>query len=846
MKKSLKQAVIKGVVALLFTQAGQAFAATEGIEFSIRWDGTNSLYKVYMRPISTPSPDVSTTAQVTVRVPHAEIPDRFVVSSITPKHTGVIWANNSKVYAPTENPNYDYLSFTANISDSRTFKWEAGVEQEVFSFANTGKCLGPVTLIVNKTDPFDIEKNSSGTNPGNEFSNLSWAADSSTLSAYVGNYGTAADCTGGAAVNTAPKAVDDSATVVSGSAVTIDVLANDTDAESDTLSLQSALDGDFGSVLVQGGKLVYTADTNYTGPDTFTYVVSDGKGNTTTGKVTVTITAKPSSTDTDGDGLSNTEEQALGTDPAVADTDLDGVPDKTEVGTDITKPLDTDGDGKINALDEDDDGDGIPTKGEDKNLDADKNPATQPTDTDSDTIPNYLDADDDGDGKPTKSEDNNTDGDGNPQTNPRDTDGDGIPDPIDANDSSAANTAPKAVADSATVVAGASVTIDVLTNDTDAEGNSLTLLSAVDGIQGTVSIQANKVIYTAKTGYTGTDTFTYVVTDSKGGNTTGTVTVTVTSNAAGTDTDGDGLTDAQEKTLGTSITLVDTDLDGIPDKVEVGTDVTKPVDTDADSKINALDADDDGDGVPTKSEDKNLDLDKNPATQPTDTDGDGKADYLDTDDDGDGKLTKAEDDNKDADGNPQTSPLDTDGDLIPDYLDANDASNPNADDDGDGLTNIQEGKLGTNPSKADTDGDSVPDNKEVGTDVTKPADSDGDGVINALDVDDDNDGVLTTYENYKTAGVLNTDTDKDGTPDYLDVDDDGDGVMTSKEVADANKDGNPADAVDTDSNGVPDYLDQRLTAISTQVSVPTLSQWSQMLLTLLLGMFAFRRFTKKS
>ena len=146
----------------------------------------------------------------------------------------------------------------------------------------------------------------------------------------------------------------------------------------------------------------------------------------------------------------------------------------------------------------------------------------------------------------------------------------------------------------------------------------------------------------------------------------------------------------------------------------------------------------------------------------------------------------------------------------------------------------------------DTDGDSVPDDKEVGTDATKPADSDGDGVINALDVDDDNDGVLTTYENYKTAGVLNTDTDKDGIPDYLDVDDDNDGVMTSKEVADANKDGNPTDAVDTDSNGVPDYLDQRLTAISTQVSVPTLSQWSQMLLTLLLGMFAFRRFTKKS
>lgn len=843
MKKSLKQAVLRGIALLLVTQTGYVLAApTEGVEYSIRWDTANSVYRVYVRPIATPTPDLTMSAQITIRVPHAAAPDQFTIpkSSITSAHTNVSWSYTSTAPAPPENPNFDYFSFTPVISNQQAFGWQAGIEQEVFNFKNTGKCLGAVTIINNDTDP--LVGGVSNLNVGNEFSNLVWAAGND----YVGNYGTAADCTGGAAVNTAPKAVDDSATVVSGSAVTLDVLANDTDAESDTLSIQSAADGDFGSVVIQGGKLVYTADTNYTGSDTFTYVVSDGKGGTTTGNVTVTITAQSSSTDTDGDGLSNTEEQALGTDPAVADTDLDGVPDKTEVGADLTKPLDTDGDGKINALDADDDGDGIPTKGEDKNLDADKNPATQPTDTDSDTIPNYLDADDDGDGKPTKSEDNNTDGDGNPQTNPRDTDGDGIPDPIDANDSSAANTAPKAVADSATVVAGASVTIDVLANDTDAEGNSLTVLSAVDGSQGTVSIQANKLIYTAKTGYTGTDTFTYVVTDSKGGNTTGTVTVTVTSNAAGTDTDGDGLSDAQEKTLGTSITLVDTDLDGIPDKVEVGTDVTKPVDTDADSKINALDADDDGDGVPTKSEDKNLDLDKNPATQPTDTDGDGKADYLDTDDDGDGKLTKAEDDNKDADGNPQTSPLDTDGDLIPDYLDANDASNPSADDDGDGLSNIQEGKLGTNPSKADTDGDSVPDNKEVGTDVTKPADSDGDSVINALDIDDDNDGVLTTYENYKTAGVLNTDTDKDGTPDYLDVDDDGDGVMTSKEVADANKDGNPADAVDTDSNGVPDYLDQRLTAISTQVSVPTLSQWSQMLLTLLLGMFAFRRFTKKS
>lgn len=46
--------------------------------------------------------------------------------------------------------------------------------------------------------------------------------------------------------------------------------------------------------------------------------------------------------DPDGDGLNNTQEQALGTDPTMADTDGDGVPDGTEVanGTDPLDPLD--------------------------------------------------------------------------------------------------------------------------------------------------------------------------------------------------------------------------------------------------------------------------------------------------------------------------------------------------------------------------------------------------------------------------------------------------------------------------------------------------------------------------
>jgi hypothetical protein len=54
--------------------------------------------------------------------------------------------------------------------------------------------------------------------------------------------------------------------------------------------------------------------------------------------------------DADCDGLTDDVEQKLGTDPNNADTDGDGVRDKDEVGADTTKPKDSDGDGKIDAL----------------------------------------------------------------------------------------------------------------------------------------------------------------------------------------------------------------------------------------------------------------------------------------------------------------------------------------------------------------------------------------------------------------------------------------------------------------------------------------------------------------
>ncbi len=63
--------------------------------------------------------------------------------------------------------------------------------------------------------------------------------------------------------------------------------------------------------------------------------------------------------DLDQDGLSNVRETELGLNPNLADSDGDGIDDMVEV-QDPNAPVDTDGDGTIDALDTDSDGDGVP------------------------------------------------------------------------------------------------------------------------------------------------------------------------------------------------------------------------------------------------------------------------------------------------------------------------------------------------------------------------------------------------------------------------------------------------------------------------------------------------------
>jgi predicted outer membrane repeat protein len=98
--------------------------------------------------------------------------------------------------------------------------------------------------------------------------------------------------------------------------------------------------------------------------------------------------------DTDRDGLSDWDEDQIGSKKRVPDTDGDGLMDGAEVA-DPAFPQDSDLDGLIDVLDDDDDGDGILTQTE-LLADPDKNQIAD-MDVDGDGIPNYLDLDSDGD-----------------------------------------------------------------------------------------------------------------------------------------------------------------------------------------------------------------------------------------------------------------------------------------------------------------------------------------------------------------------------------------------------------------------------------------------------------------
>jgi DNA/RNA endonuclease G (NUC1) len=276
------------------------------------------------------------------------------------------------------------------------------------------------------------------------------------------------------AVNDNPVAVNDSATVAEDSgANTVSVLGNDTDVDGDTLSVSAVTQGAHGTVANNGGSVSYTPAANYNGPDSFTYTVSDGHGGTATATVSVNVTAVNDNPTATNDTATTDEDTAVTVDVVFNDSDIDG----------DTLTLES-ADGATHGTVAVENGKAVFTPEANYH-----GPASF----------NYVVSDGHG----------------------------GTADGSVSVTVNSVNDNPVAVADSATTSEDTAVTVHVLTNDTDVDGDTLSVTSAGGATKGSVAVVAGGVTYTPNANANGTDSFTYNVSDGNGGTASATVTVTI-------------------------------------------------------------------------------------------------------------------------------------------------------------------------------------------------------------------------------------------------------------------------------------------------------------------------------
>ncbi|WP_028522298.1 Ig-like domain-containing protein [Runella limosa] len=286
-----------------------------------------------------------------------------------------------------------------------------------------------------------------------------------------------------------------------------------------------------------GGPLTVTGTIQFSGPQT-------SGNNPANDNSTTSITVTNAPIDTDGDGIPDTTD---------LDDDNDGILDTVENAAVCSTVLfngvanaDCDGDGIPNQLDLDSDNDGLndvnEAGGTDANGDgfADGTPdaitgipasagnGITPSNTDGTGGSDPYDLDSDNDGQTDLAEGGlnasilDPDGDGivNCAAN-CDPDKDGILEPVDglpaAYGDAITNRPPVANNDTYSILQGAVLTNNVLTNDTDPDNNTLTVSTTptVAPTHGTVVLQANGAFtYTPTSAtFTGQDSFCYLVCD---------------------------------------------------------------------------------------------------------------------------------------------------------------------------------------------------------------------------------------------------------------------------------------------------------------------------------------------
>ncbi|PVV22441.1 MAG: hypothetical protein B6D78_05085, partial [gamma proteobacterium symbiont of Ctena orbiculata] len=435
--------------------------------------------------------------------------DRLSVTSNTQPSNGTLVQNSNGSYQYTPNAGFTGTdSFTYTVSDGNGGYDSATVMITVAGGVNDGPVANsdiastsedtPVTIAVltNDTDPegdtLSVTSFTQGANgsvsidpvTGNPIYTPNPAftgTDTFTYTIDDGNGGTdtATVTVNVGGVNEAPVATDDVVGTNEDTPVTIAVLPNDSDPDGDALTVTAVTQGTNGSVTLDPvtGNPVYAPNTNFTGTDTFTYTVDDGNGGTDTATVTVTVGGVNDAPVATDDTIGTNEDTPVTVDVLPNDSDPDG---DTLTVTSVTQ-----GTNGTVAID--------PVSG---NPVYTPNPDFNGTDTFTYTI-------DDGNGGTDTATVTVTVG--------------GV------------NDAPVATDDATGTNEDTPVTVAVLPNDSDPDGDVLTVTAVTQGANGSVTIDpvTGNPVYTPNTNFTGTDSFTYTITDGNGGTDTATVTVTV-------------------------------------------------------------------------------------------------------------------------------------------------------------------------------------------------------------------------------------------------------------------------------------------------------------------------------
>jgi DNA/RNA endonuclease G (NUC1) len=277
-----------------------------------------------------------------------------------------------------------------------------------------------------------------------------------------------------APVNDNPVANTDSAITDEDTAITIDVLGNDTDIDADNISIESVGNAAKGILVVTGGKVLYTPNQNANGADSFSYTINDGHGGISTGTVNVVINSINDAPTAITDSAATDEDTSVTIDAAANDTDVDEDSLSLVSATNGAH-------GTVAIVG----GKAVYTPQE-----------------------NYF---------------------GSDSFTYTVSDGAKTAEGTVSVAINSVNDNPVAASDSAATNEDVPVTIDVVLNDTDVDGDALTLTGVGTPINGTVSVVGGKAVFSPAANYHGIGTFSYMVSDNHGGTSSAVVTVTINS-----------------------------------------------------------------------------------------------------------------------------------------------------------------------------------------------------------------------------------------------------------------------------------------------------------------------------